>query len=60
MEKAMTTTIKVEAHCDYTTTLVEVRIDEGTSIIKDLLQDGDIKQYYVYGTKNISVREVPK
>ena len=56
----MTTTIKVEAHCNPTNTQVEVLLEDGDTSSLEILQDGDIKQYYIYGNKYITVTEVPK
>ncbi len=52
----MTTTVKVSAHCGADT---EVQIDfaDGHQVF---LENGDTYETYVYGDKEVTIKEVPK
>lgn len=58
----MTTTVKVSAHCDSSTT--KVRVIEGDrdsdEKTESCLEDGQEQNFYVYDTKFLSVDEIPK
>ncbi|MCA9015904.1 MAG: hypothetical protein KDA77_11285 [Planctomycetaceae bacterium] len=52
----MTTTVKVEAHCDVNSTEVHIVESLGTTV----LQDGEKHELYVYYYREVIVREVTK
>jgi hypothetical protein len=57
----MTTTVKITACCEPTTTEVVVTVDENFQKVEDIvLQNGETVERYVYGNRAITVREVTK
>ena len=55
----MTTTVKVEAHCDQNTE-VQIAVSNSNKTETFTLNDKDTFSGYVYDNMVISVREVPK
>lgn len=57
----MTTTVTVQAHCDYKTTEVLVEVTEEGSVEETYaLQDKEAYDSYVYDNREIIVKEVSK
>lgn len=53
----MTTTVKVEAHCDANSTEVQVVQSDGATTV---LQDGETHELHVHDDREVTVREVRK
>ncbi|QDT94304.1 hypothetical protein [Gimesia algae] len=53
----MTTTVTVEAHCDYNSTQVEIVLQDGT---KTIIQDGQSHELHVHDDRSVTVREIDK
>lgn len=57
-ERKVTTTVKIEAHCDANTE-VFVTVDDGVSGETFVLHDGESAVRYVYDNRKITVMEQP-
>jgi len=53
----MTTTVKIEAHCNFETTQVQI-IETGNP--PTILQDGESKEVVVYDDRAVIVQEILK
>lgn len=56
----MTTTVRVDAHCDANRYEVEVTVKDGNDDEVHTIQDGESFERAVYDARAITVREVPK
>ena len=56
----MTTTVKIEAHCDPEKTEVQIQVDEGDVGGTTVIQNGETHETYAYDNRVITVREVEK
>ncbi|QDT41087.1 hypothetical protein Pan241w_11460 [Gimesia alba] len=56
----MTTTVTVEAHCDASTTEVQIAVSNGGSGETHIVQDGHSHQLCIHDDREVTVREVPK
>jgi hypothetical protein len=56
----MTTTIKVEAHCDDGTRIKIVLTGRTDTPAVGFLENGEVGSYYIYGDEELVVREIPK
>lgn len=57
----MTTTVRVDAHCDMTKYEVEItEVYPDGFVNKTVIQNGEQYTNYVYDTRSITVREIAK
>ncbi|WP_438863784.1 hypothetical protein [Neptunicella sp.] len=57
----MTTTVTVAAHCDKTTTHVEVQVLDGEKDGQNIyVEDGESVDFTVYGSRELRIAEIPK
>ena len=55
----MTTTVKIEAHCNEKTE-VKIELQDNDSMELFTLQDGEAKELHVYDDKVVTIQESPK
>lgn len=55
----MTTTVTVSVHCAKSTTAVKVITKDGDKLVsEEVLIDGEVKHFYAYDNRTISVEEI--